>query len=64
MLMRFDNETKHAVLDVFLGVVGEIVSNLFNTFVIHCPYRIDLKKLIFWRSLRRSENLVLRTWLT
>jgi len=27
------------VLDVFLSVVGERVSNLFNTFVTHCPYR-------------------------
>jgi len=25
-----------------LGVAGEKVSNLFNTFVTHCPYRISL----------------------
>ena len=25
------------------------------------PYIIDLRKLVFWRSLRRSENPVLRT---
>jgi len=25
-----------------LGVVGERVSNLFNTFVVHCPHRILL----------------------
>ena len=50
------------VLDMFLAVVGESVKPLqhvCNTLPI--SYIIDLRKLVFWRSLRRSENPVLRT---
>ena len=51
------------VLDEFLGVVGERASDLYNTFCNTLPvlYMIDLQKLVFWRSLRRFENPVLRT---
>jgi len=56
------------VLEEFLCVVRErecvcvCVSNLYNTSVSRClSYIIDLRKLVFWRSLRQSENTVLMT---
>ena len=57
------NVAWNIALDEFSIVAGERVSDLFNIFATHYHCHILLIKgdCFFWRSLYRSENVVLRT---